>query len=157
MFCATPNALCHSLTQTHPIFRYIKLSLQAPSLIMDQSNPLANLILSTFDVEKNCTAAGAFAAHILQFWDDEDSFPLLSLRELVTFCSNTTIANITDGNLVDWYGFTDATAADSLKDFVAGMSNACQPDFCRNLEWEGNPDLAGIGVSFTLAQSAQRF
>lgn len=115
--------------------------LHAPSSVMDPSNPLTNLTILMFDAERNCTAAGAFAAHIRQFQDDRDSFPLLSLRELVTFCSNATIASTTDRNLVDWYNFIDTTAAEPFENFLIGVQeNSCRSNFCRNLEWEGNPD-----------------
>ncbi|KAK1782958.1 hypothetical protein QBC45DRAFT_175103 [Copromyces sp. CBS 386.78] len=122
------------------IFCHVNFSLQAPSLVMDQSNPLANLTFSMIDAEKNCTAAGPSAAHILQFQYNSDSFPLLSLRELVTFCSNATIANGTDGNLVDWYSFTEATAADSVENFVWEVqSNTCPTRLLPKLGVGGKP------------------
>lgn len=75
---------------------------------MDPSNPLINITLSMFEPERNCTAAGTFAAHFRRSQGDADSLPIKSLRELILFCSNTTMGNFTDGNAVDWYHYTDA-------------------------------------------------
>lgn len=116
MFCTTPNDLRHGLSKVHFIFFHaIFFFVLAPSSVMDPSNPLTNLTIFMFEAEKNCTPAGAFRAHNRQFQDDRDSFPLLSLRELITFCSNATVANATNGNLVDWYNFIDTTAAEPFE------------------------------------------
>ena len=119
---------------------------------MDLSNPLANLTLSMFDVEKNCTAAGAFAAHYRYSQGDDDSLPVRTLREFIIFCSNTTIGSFTDGNAVDWYRYIDndtfPNAFDNFTSDVQSRDSLCWQSFCENVEFTGNADLAGIGVSF---------
>ncbi|KAK3392673.1 hypothetical protein B0T20DRAFT_61694 [Sordaria brevicollis] len=123
---------------------------------MDPNNPLANLTLSMFDAEKNCTAAGAFAAHLRSSYGDENSVPAKSLREFILFCTNTTIGNFTDGNAVDWYRYIDLdnAFANYTSWFEYKYSSPCWRNFCENIEFAGNADLAGIGMHATYVLQA---
>ncbi|KAK3345018.1 hypothetical protein B0H65DRAFT_192672 [Neurospora tetraspora] len=103
---------------------------------MDQSNPLINITLSMFEPERNCTAAGAFAAHLRRSLGDDDSLPVRTLREFILSCSNTTIGNFTDGNAVDWYRYTDAISSAAFDNFTANIQNKtslCWQIFCENI------------------------
>ena len=124
---------------------------------MDPSNPLANLTFSMFEPERNCTAAGAFAAHLRPSLGDDNNFPVKSLREFILFCSNTTARNFTDGNAVDWYRYTDAIFPDAFNNLTYNIQDRyyspCWRNYCENIEFAGNADLAGIGVSSCSHQS----
>lgn len=118
---------------------------------MDPGNPLANLTFSMFEPERNCTAAGAFAAHLRPSLGDDDNLPVKSLREFILFCSNTTLRNFTDGHAVDWYHYYDAVFPGLFDNITYDIQrpyySPCWREFCENLEFTGNADLAGIGVS----------
>ncbi|KAK3955538.1 hypothetical protein QBC32DRAFT_34544 [Pseudoneurospora amorphoporcata] len=81
----------------------------------------------------------------------------LQARELVTFCSNATVVNGTDGNLVDWYSFTEATVADSVENFVwAVQSNTCPTRLLPKLGVEGKPGLGRYWCESSLQATSTR-
>lgn len=116
---------------------------------MDPRNLLVNITVWTLYPTFNCTAAGAFAAHFRCPQRDEDSLLVKSLRDLIRSCSNTTIGNFTDGNAVDWYRQSDAIYSSAFDNFISNITYMCDREFCKNVEFAGNPDLAGIGIYST--------
>ncbi|KAK3347820.1 hypothetical protein B0H65DRAFT_156927 [Neurospora tetraspora] len=117
---------------------------------------LKNLTLDHLKPERNCTAAGTIAAQISYFLD-QDIFmtSLPSVSDLLIFlyaCSNTTLGKLSPGEAVDWYIYhreSNADAFDGLWWKIVHSNSVCVKSFCRHYNWEGDPDLAGIGVYFT--------
>lgn len=131
---------------------------------MHPGNPLANLTLDMFKLEKNCTAVGAFAAYHSGFQNNyyfpTEDIKVRIVRESILFCSDIAIADLRDGdisysekNTITIGNFTDDNAVDWYNQFNADtfiywyQYELCSKEICPNLVFKGNADLAGIGVS----------
>ncbi|KAK3490577.1 uncharacterized protein B0T23DRAFT_164883 [Neurospora hispaniola] len=123
MFWTTPNDLDHGLTQMHLIF----CQLSCPS-------------------GKNCIASGAFAVHFRRALGNDNSLPVKTLWESILSCRNTTTKdNIMYGNVTAWFYHVFAVASDQSIDFSWDIQPITSPrDYCKKLEFQGNPDLASI-------------
>ena len=103
----------------------------------DNDFPLANLTLADLDLTRDCSTTGS----ALALWAELDTLPYESLISMIrgNYDGNLTAS---DADIVDWYTSTN----DNLTDIQGRLIASCLGPFCRDLEWEGNPDLAGIGV-----------
>lgn len=99
--------------------------------------PLTNLSLSDLDLTRDCASTGSALALLLE----SGILPFESMISMVraNYDGNLTA---TDADLVGWYTSTN----DSLADGKDQLIDSCFAEFCRALQWEGNSDLAGIGV-----------
>lgn len=99
----------------------------------------------------DCTAASAFYADLLVSHYDETvgisySVTFNFLRSLVP--SNYTDFELTDGELQLWYQSWDEDTRGDIYDKTADTAiDGCHREICQFLPLEGDPDLAGIGVS----------
>lgn len=99
----------------------------------------------------DCTAASAFYADYLVSYNDETfdvgySATFNFLRSLVP--SNWTQFELTDGDLLLWYqSWNESIRDDILNATAATAVSGCKREMCGFLPLEGDPDLAGIGVS----------
>jgi len=70
-------------------------------------------------------------------------FPYAELITLLRSISPVPFSNMSSGAIVDW-------ANQDLRYFFHGASLAatdqCHDELCKEVPWEGNPDVAGIGV-----------
>lgn len=134
-----PNLVYHRHSSSFPTSLVIN---------MDPTNPLYLIWFSDLDPYKNCAVAGEFTVRWERFLIDDDSFPIRTFRSFVIACSNTTIGNFTDGNLVDWYRQRSEFDNLDLYDTVGLWDpSQCSREYCEHLGFVGNADLAGIGVS----------
>lgn len=115
---------------------------------------LKNLTLGHLEPERNCSVAGNIASQISYIIDQETLMTAVpSVSDLLSFlhtCSNTTLGKLSPGDAVNWYIYQRDSypgALDELWWEIASTSSACKESYCRHYEWEGDPDLAGIGVS----------
>lgn len=99
----------------------------------------------------DCTAASQFYADSLVAHYDETvdigySVTFNFLRSLVP--SNWTDSEVTDGELQLWYQSWDEDTLGDIYDRTADTAiGRCNREICQFLPLEGDPDLAGIGVS----------
>ncbi|KAM7215152.1 hypothetical protein V8F06_009470 [Rhypophila decipiens] len=115
----------------------------APQLV-DLHPLLRNLTWKDFDPSINCTWAGRLLGQWWR-WDLDDEYEGTSSYLISSFawaCSPVPLINVTRGQIVDWDIYQDIT----LSVLMNRTEEACFRDFCQHLEWEGNSDLAGIGV-----------
>jgi len=113
---------------------------------------LENVTLLNFVPERNCDAAAKFWAH----WQtapsrgqEKQADPML-LYDYIAKCGPEGFDqdNWLPGEMLDWFyiNYRNITKPDSyISDFL-GNNGECIDEFCSYLGWEGEPDLAGIGV-----------
>ncbi|KAK3988196.1 hypothetical protein QBC44DRAFT_398658 [Cladorrhinum sp. PSN332] len=85
---------------------------------------------------------------------DPASFPYAELIELVRSVAPDPFASASRGEIVDWADGSNITeiaikAFDDIRWIDYKRWGVCTVEFCRSLTWEGNADLAGIGVFIT--------
>jgi hypothetical protein len=107
---------------------------------------LTKLWFAELNLTADCNLAGrAYAKYIL----DEHQRPLAELVALIRSIAPSMTANITDGEIVDWY-YASEEKSMGLKEawdsLPAGSSSACEKAFCSSQQFKGNLELAGIGV-----------
>lgn len=97
----------------------------------------------------NCTAQSAYFASLVTFDEAQDSGYLARfdyLRALVP--SNWTDHRLTDVELLLWYeSWDNQTDSDIFYTTAYNVEYECERKVCEFLPLEGDPDLAGIGVS----------
>lgn len=116
---------------------------------------LRNLTLSSLNVENNCETASRVLAGNQHAISEAHGYlptlPFMGVYSLLQDCAPTTVdvSNVTYGQAIDWFVYqqkSDPNGALSLLENLRD-SKECHINFCNNLQWEGNPDLSGIGVS----------
>jgi len=121
------------------------------------SPSLANLTLGHLDLAQDCdkavrfyipieTASTAVYVHLGGSYVTPDPFPYGELIGVLRFVAPDPFLNLSRGAIVDWIDTVDFTSTDSV-DAINRIRTTCNLELCWSLEWEGNPDLAGIGVS----------
>lgn len=113
---------------------------------------LQNLTWSMLKPERDCAATGAFVARVAHFKlegnGDQNNYPLHELSAFIQGCSNVTLAGVSYGELADWFIYRAAVDSKALTSLVEEVGNGtCVLDYCKSYRFEGDPDLAGIGVS----------
>ncbi|KAJ4399664.1 hypothetical protein N0V85_005954 [Neurospora sp. IMI 360204] len=115
---------------------------------------LRNLTLSDLNVENNCPTASRVLAGNQHAISEANGYlpalPFMGVYSLLQDCAPTSVdvSNVTYGQAIDWFvrqQQSDPNGALSLLEDLRD-SKECHIDFCNNLQWEGNPDLSGIGV-----------
>lgn len=104
----------------------------------------------------NCSAAAAWLAAYGQLYEDEGSlWDGVSFDIVIGYLGSMIPRNWTkptDANLLVWYHeknyFRDNNAL--LMDMINFPLSKCSAQVCPKLQWEGDPDLTGVGVSATL-------
>jgi len=118
------------------------------------SSILGNWTLLDFDFTSDCnrTARFYYANRLdkdYSFSTDIEFFPYAEFIDFVRHAAPDPFANLSRGVIVDWIDGLNFYIQDSRNQpwmFSKNLSD-CTPEFCESLQWEGNPDLAGIGVS----------
>lgn len=113
----------------------------------------------------DCDSAGKFAAEFDRLLSqDTTALPLTSLAIFLHSYSDINLTSITQGQLGDWlasiatsiiYRYTpyDEQIHEDARRFFSYIKGNCEKDFCRNIEWTGDPDFSGIGVSLNVLSS----
>jgi len=107
-----------------------------------------NWIISEINFSKDCQNTAKFVAKVAKEADDisESNFAYAELITLLRSVSPVPFQNVSSGAIVDWANSNDltnfyrATSQQTVKD-------KCKEQFCQEFQWEGNSDVAGIGVS----------
>ncbi|KAK4217480.1 hypothetical protein QBC37DRAFT_46396 [Rhypophila decipiens] len=112
---------------------------------------LAKLTWQDFDVTKNCSWAGRLQAQIFRQQGGFEEFDGPSTYLTVMFareCSPVSLENVTSGEIVDWDIWVSNTKNINVVDLWNRTleNQTCLQSYCRRLQWEGDPDLSGIGV-----------
>lgn len=105
----------------------------------------------------NCSAAAAWLAAYGQLYEDEGSlWDGVSFDIVIGYLGSMIPRNWTkptDANLLVWYHeknyFRDNNAL--LMDMINFPLAKCSAQVCPKLQWEGDPDLTGVGVSAGLS------
>jgi hypothetical protein len=111
----------------------------------NNSDVLANWTLSDVHFTKNCDMAAEFLGVIARNADTPDQawYPYSELINVVRAVDPIPFRNVTRGEIVDWvYGLDEnlpSTVFHSIRE-------SCHTELCQHLDWQGNADLAGIGV-----------
>lgn len=128
---------------------------------------LSTLPFSSLNFTADCVLAAQFealrnetSATAAFTIDKEDvgDVPVLTLVALVRagVPPSINLTGITDGNIVDWY-LPQHRADPNVGSDAITAPEACRAEYCRALRWEGDPDLAGIGVSFFPGEPTSNF
>jgi hypothetical protein len=106
----------------------------------DGAWPLANLTLADLDLARDCRATGV----ALVAWPEEaqENVPYDALVDMVEASFEGGL-DARHGDIINWYLDTNG----SLNSMRGDLTAACFHEYCQALGWEGNSDLAGIGVS----------
>ena len=117
------------------------------------SNLIANWTLLDFDYGSDCTrAAGFWRSYYDNGWNafvSLENFPYAQFIDFVQHAAPDPFASVSRGAIVDWIdnlNFSIQTPTRSYWQYHGRLVD-CVPEVCYQLDWEGNPDLAGIGVS----------
>lgn len=114
-------------------------------------NSFQSITLTQTDFISNCTASGSFfGARDAWVSEQSRSYPYEQLAEFLHQVAPTAFENVSLGAIIHWYNDQELEA-----NFTAaqdGVWTGCRADFCRNVGWHGNPDLAGIGVRMIAIQ-----
>ncbi|KAH6661532.1 hypothetical protein F5X68DRAFT_252896 [Plectosphaerella plurivora] len=104
------------------------------------ASPLANLTLADLDLTRDCRATGA----ALVAWPEvaQVNVPYDSLVDMVEASFEGGL-DVPHGDIINWYLDTNG----SLNSMRETLTEGCLVEYCQALGWEGNSDLAGIGVS----------
>ncbi|KAM7198213.1 hypothetical protein V8F20_006240 [Naviculisporaceae sp. PSN 640] len=108
---------------------------------------LRNLTWEDFDPSKNCTLAGKLLGQWAGSPDSTDARtnPYI-MAEFVKASSPIPINNTTHGQIIDWDMYNTVIRNVTLDALMEPTKKLCFREFCQNLDWEGDQDLAGIGV-----------
>lgn len=123
-------------------------------------SPLANLTWLDFTPERNCALAGQVVGTAIL--EAEDASPLgeatledldassisisESLMEFVRTSGPTPLVDVAYEQIRAWN--TDMLGTNmSILNLTDQVDQHCHLDLCRNMDFGGNPDLSGIGVS----------
>ncbi|KAK3388589.1 hypothetical protein B0T20DRAFT_364733 [Sordaria brevicollis] len=149
---------------------------------MKNKNPLDayNLTLQSFEkrIGRNCTdycsqAATNFFGYLKGTEDIYDQthkerveegqsdeletrdrdIPVYRLDDFIWYCTPKNFTDYTLGDATNWFArhARNETRLDGLVNYTL---NACPEEFCRSLEWEGNPDVSGIGINVAFVVQA---
>ncbi|KAK3391337.1 hypothetical protein B0T20DRAFT_423431 [Sordaria brevicollis] len=144
-------AVANSLT-----FFPIKMDFPPSALFTRLPPILQNLTWSQLDPGKDCAATGAFVAQVVRFQLDndgaEDFYPL---HELSAFIQGSWVGdeltNVSYGELADWFAYSSGVDSKGLDSLLGKVQHdgVCVLEYCKSYQFEGDPDLAGIGVYAT--------
>jgi len=129
---------------------------------MARSAEILKIAFSSLDDERirqaavqNCKEAAAFVVPMLDHpeWRGTEKdftsglvktpYPYMELIDLLQAAMPDPFLTLSRGFIVDWVdGITDGAPSSMVDSIVKG----CQLDVCNGLQWEGNPDVAGVGV-----------
>jgi len=114
------------------------------------SDILTNWTFSDVDFTKDCERSANFLAKLYQQGWLEDgvigmsSYPFAELMSVLRSISPDPFRNVSRGAIVDWVIALDDNLP--LPVVIFRTSEICRVELCPKLQWEGNADLAGIGV-----------
>ena len=107
----------------------------------------------------DCEAAGKFAAEFKALSDNSTTaLPVRSLALFLKSSMDIDLTNVTLGQLGDWLAWiinpsvedylnSDGDYVPATPGFLYDIQSQCLRAFCHNIEWAGDPDLSGVGVS----------
>jgi hypothetical protein len=120
------------------------------------SSPIANWTLLDFDYGADCNRSALFWTstynNVWSPWESLENFPYAQFIDFVRHAAPDPFLNVSRGVVVDWIdnlNFKIKDESGKLWTWARGL-DTCDPEVCYTLDWEGNPDLAGIGVSAPL-------
>lgn len=115
----------------------------------DIPNVLSNLTWLDFIPNQNCQLSGkAIAGALLQ---KEDASEISTFDVLIQFaraCAPVSLVDVSLAQILDWNTQISSQNSSSVLDLVDTVNQQCHGELCSNMNFEGNPDLAGIGVGF---------
>jgi len=121
-----------------------------------------NGTLSDINFTQDCRAASKFVAKVAgqSNWGDEgyDSiledypemyFPYAELVAVLRSVAPDLFGNMSSGAVVDWIDHKGHLAIYryARNSLLRDRDGECEEELCQQLQWAGNPDVAGIGVS----------
>ncbi|KAF1829555.1 hypothetical protein BDW02DRAFT_651276 [Decorospora gaudefroyi] len=109
----------------------------------DLPNVLKNLTWRDFDPGRNCTAAGRLFGQMEAGGIEEMS--IFYLRDFAWGCAPVSMQGTSALDIVA-FAIYNIRQEIYLTDLFKPVLNQCRPELCRSIEWEGNPDLSGIGI-----------
>ena len=107
------------------------------------SSLLANWTLDGVNWLAHC----AESSKVGIFWG-EKKIPYEEFVDVLRFIAPNPFNNVSRGTIVDWI---DSYPRDNITFVLRDIRFECERDYCRSLMWEGNEDLAGIGVRWIAA------
>lgn len=117
---------------------------------------LQNLTWLDFHPEINCALAGQCLGGALRVLEDESSPSVPdSLVDFARASAPVILANISHEQILEWNSFVLSNKNISVVNLTDITNQKCHLELCQNLKFEGNPDISGIGVSFSLQNSCQ--
>ncbi|KAK3316798.1 hypothetical protein B0H66DRAFT_562209 [Apodospora peruviana] len=121
-----------------------------PVALSDVPAVLRNLTWKDFDPSSNCEWTGKVFGQLYRWGNNGVGMLGMSTYLMAEFARATapvSLANVTGVQIADWDAYVYQTTNITLYYLgYAIMPAECKQECCRNLKWEGNPDLAGIGV-----------
>ncbi|KAK3402938.1 hypothetical protein B0T20DRAFT_388616 [Sordaria brevicollis] len=126
---------------------------------------LLDLNFTTLGSIPDCEIAGKFSAEFERLLKNKTTaLPLPSLVYSLHSYSSINLTNVTLGQLRGWLTAITSTYLDHSEyrnetrngaifvatgSFFVDIRSQCTEEYCRNVEWRGDPDLCGIGVSYS--------
>ncbi|KAJ2899203.1 hypothetical protein MKZ38_003346 [Zalerion maritima] len=110
------------------------------------ASSLSTLSFSSLSFTTNCTLSARFEA----IRNETGQVPLQNLVSLVRATAPPTVSldGVRDGDIVEWYLPQHEASGGAIgsSNITAAGAGGCRSEYCRALKWEGDPDMAGIGV-----------
>jgi hypothetical protein len=144
--------------QTHTYHAQSRISqhrIGTPAMAGNGSSILEKWTLLDFDFTSDCNRTARFyyanrlENHYVWFSNTLEFFPYAEFIDFVRHAAPDPFANVSRGVIVDWIDGLDFYIQDANEQLWSKKLPLCDPEFCQSLDWQGNPDLAGIGVSDT--------
>lgn len=104
------------------------------------SSILANWTLGDVNWLGHCQES----AKVGIFWGQK-KVPYEEFVDVLRFIAPNPFNYASRGTIVDW---VDSFPRENISLVLREIRFECERDYCRSLIWEGNEDLAGIGVSY---------
>ena len=115
----------------------------------DIPSVLSNLTWDDFIPNKNCELSGkAIAGALVQKKDESAISTFDVLIQFARACAPVSLSNVTLAQILDWNtDMLSKNASSSVLVLIDKVDKQCHRELCFNMNFEGNPDLSGIGVS----------
>jgi len=113
------------------------------------SNPLANLTWLDFNPAVNCQLATQVIGKAILEDEAGSSISMSeSLLDFVRISGPTPLDNVTYDQVFAWNSADISNYNMSILNLTDRADQHCHLDLCLNLDYQGNPDISGIGVGF---------
>jgi len=113
---------------------------------------LANLTWLDFSPQTNCELAAKCIGEELQN-DAPELSTSYALVEFARECAPVSLTNVSYEEILLWNSQLVVEKNIYVINLTEQVNELCHREFCRDLDWEGDPDLSGPGVSISYAVS----